>query len=126
METNFHSMVRNGDIVTGKIDIEIGSSSIAICNSCGRQFAYMKIPGFIEEFHYCGQLDCGEAHETSEWIEERNRKLGVKPEAHQIGISPWFDRAADGTVESLPFEPPTQDTKAMMDPFYDMWVAGVK
>lgn len=54
--------------------------------------------------------------ETSRFIEARNKALiagaATKP----------------GSVEALdePFAPPSQDQKAMMDPFYDMWVAGVK
>lgn len=69
-------------------------------------------------------LEACEAHiaqqfedmETSRFIEARNKTLiagaVTKP----------------GSVETLdePFAPPSQDQKAMMDPFYDMWVAGVK
>lgn len=54
--------------------------------------------------------------DTSRFIEARNAAMLAGAETKP------------GSVEVLdePFVPPTQDQKAMMDPFYDMWVAGVK
>lgn len=54
------------------------------------------------------------ASETSEWIAQRNAARG---EQVFSGVS---------EPEGFVFEPQPEDPKAMMDPFYDMWVAGVK
>lgn len=65
---------------------------------------------------------------TSEWIAQRNAQTGDTPEASKVDTAcqPWFDLATRGTVQADNFVAPTQDQKAMMDPFYDLYVARVK
>jgi len=67
-----------------------------------------------KKFHKQYAKESQAALETSQWIAQRNAARG-----EQV-----FSGVAE--PEGFVFEPPTQDTKAMMDPFYDMWVAGVK
>lgn len=64
----------------------------------------------------------------SEWIAARNAQTGDKPEASKVDTAcpPWFDLATRGTVQADNFVAPTTDQKVMMDPFYDLYVAGVK
>lgn len=53
--------------------------------------------------------------ETSRFIENRNKAM----------IAGGLMKPGSVEVLDEPFVPPTQDQKAMMDPFYDRWVAGV-
>lgn len=65
---------------------------------------------------------------TSEWIAQRNAETGDIPESSKVDTAcqPWFTLESRGEVIADNFVAPTTDQKAMMDPFYDMWVSGVK
>jgi hypothetical protein len=68
------------------------------------------------------------ARETAEWIAQRNAQTGDVPESSKVDTEcpAWFDVDARGVVVADNFVAPTTDQKVMMDPFYDMWVAGAK
>lgn len=64
--------------------------------------------------------------ETSRFIAQRNAETGAEDSLVRFD---WGEDRVNVTIDPLPdfpFVAPSQDTRAMMDPFYDMWVAGVK